>query len=72
VTPWDDYIGVGMGVLRIQPSEFWAMGWREFVAAKDGFIASRTGGKPVGPPTWGEAQDITERAEAMLKRQGKM
>lgn len=34
--PWDGLMGLGLGVLRLPPSAFWAMTPRELMAAAQG------------------------------------
>lgn len=40
--PWDRYISIGIGIIGIQPSEFWNMSLKELLLAIDGFTEFNT------------------------------
>lgn len=44
--PWDDLIGLGLGLLRLAPRDFWAMTPRELAHVLRLF----NGGGVIGPP----------------------
>ena len=44
--PWDDVMGLGLGVLRLAPAHFWAMTPRELDAALRGLF-----GRPATAPS---------------------
>lgn len=48
------------------------MSWREFTAACEGLVEFHSGGAGVKPPTREEADEMIERADAMLRKQGKL
>lgn len=45
--PWAEAMAIGLGVLRLSPSEFWAMTPLELARA----ISGLTGGAPTAPMT---------------------
>ena len=45
--PWDEALGLALGVLRWSPGEFWRATPRELAAAVEG-LAGRRGPKPPG------------------------
>ena len=63
---------LAIGKVGVSPSEFWQMSWLEFTAMAEGFAEFHGGGDGIKPPTKEEAADITARAEAMLRKQGKL
>ncbi|MEX0345042.1 MAG: rcc01693 family protein [Rhizobiaceae bacterium] len=40
--PWDDVLAVGLGLLRLSPSEFWSLTTREFAALAQGLNCGMT------------------------------
>jgi hypothetical protein len=57
--------------MGIAPSEFWLMGWREFLDAAHGFAEFHGAETERNKLTADEAADIVARGEAMLERQRK-
>jgi hypothetical protein len=48
------------------------MSWREFTLACEGLAEFNSPSDTVKPPTKAEAQEIIERADEMLRKQGKL
>ena len=61
-----------LGKMGMAPGAFWALSWVEFTAAAEGFAEFHGGGSGVKPPTKEEAAELIERADAMLRKQGKL
>lgn len=60
--PWQRYMEIAFGVLRLSPSDFWAMTPAEFHAALDGYIAARRGGGgTASAPTRAELEELMRR-----------
>lgn len=58
--------------MGVTGAAFWALSWVEFEAAVEGFSEFHGGGSGVKPPTREEAEELIKRADAMLKKQGKL
>lgn len=58
--------------MGLTPAEFWAMSWREFSWAAEGFAEFHSGGDDgkVKPPTKAEADEIIRQALEMERKQG--
>lgn len=58
--PWDDWIGLALGKMRMTSSEFWGLSLQEFYLAVDGFSEFH-GGNKSAPLGRDELEDLMER-----------
>jgi len=57
--PWERFMQIGMGMLRMTSEEFWNLSIKEFYAACEGFREFNSGGKPP-PLTRNELDELME------------